>query len=169
MFRNRMTPTYFNTKFIQPLLGFLSQGLSVRKLALSFAFGITLGALPMLGVTTILCIVAALIFKLNMPVIQFANYLALPLKLFMLVPHYCIGNMVFNAQLPIDYDLLATMLTRSTPQEMLLQFVDSTLYAVGAWLLLSPLILALTYTGLKPILVRLNAEPFRFKFFRRQS
>lgn len=169
MFRNRMTPTYFNKKVIQTLLGFLSQGLSAHKLALSFAFGITLGALPMLGVTTILCILAALIFKLNMPVIQFANYLAFPIKLLMLVPHYYIGNMVFNAQLPIDYDMLATMLTRSTPQEMLLQFVDSTLYAVGAWLLLSPLILALTYTGLKPILVRLNSEPARFKFFRQQS
>jgi hypothetical protein len=145
----------------------LTQGLSCKKLALSLAFGLTLGTFPVLGVTTILCTLAALILKLNLPVIQFANYLAYPLQIILLVPYYHLGELLFNAQQIIDFDTLRNVLTGSTYKEMIIMLLDSTLYAVGAWLLISPLTLALLYTGLNPVLVRLDYASSRFKLFRR--
>jgi len=154
-------------KFIEPLNGFLRQGLSAKKLSLCLALGVTIGTFPVLGMTTILCTLAALIFKLNMPVIQFANYLVYPLQIVLLVPFYYLGDLFFNAQQSIDFDTLRTILTESTNKEMIMKLLDSTLYAVGAWLIISPLVLALLYKGLNPIMVRLNLTSPRFKFLRR--
>ncbi len=148
-------------------MGFLTQGLSSQKLALSLAFGITLGTFPLLGVTTILCTLAALILKLNLPVIQFANYLVYPLQILLLVPYYHLGNLLFDVQQNIDFNTLRNMLTGSTLKEMITMLVESTLYAVGAWLLISPLAMVLLYTGLKPALIRLNFSSSRLKFYRR--
>jgi uncharacterized protein (DUF2062 family) len=169
MMRNKTLPTFWRRKIIEPLSGFLTQGLSSQKLALSLAFGITLSTFPVLGVTTILCTLAALTLRLNMPVIQFANYLAYPLQILLLVPYYHIGGLLFNVQRNIDFDTLRHMLPGSTQKEMITMLLESTFYAIGAWLLISPLVLALLYTSLKPVLVRLKFSSSRFKFPRRQT
>ena len=59
------------------------------------------------------------------------------------------------------------MLTGSTYKEMIIMLFESTYYAIGAWLLISPLMLAMFYTGLKTVVVRLNSESSRIKHFRR--
>ena len=97
MMRDKTVRTFWKRRVIQPLLGFLTQGLSSQKLALSLAFGITLGTFPVLGIMTLLCMLAALILKLNLPVIQFANFFVYPLQILLLVPYYYIGNFLFNA------------------------------------------------------------------------
>lgn len=149
-------------------MGFITQGLSIQKLTLSLAFGITLGTFPMLGVSTILCTLAALALRLNMPVIQFANYLAYPLQILLLVPYYHIGGLLFNVQQNIDFDIIRHLLTGSTQKELITMLLESTFYAIGAWLLISPLLLALLYTSLKPVLVRVKFSTSRFKFSRRK-
>ncbi|MGD8889803.1 MAG: DUF2062 domain-containing protein [Desulfobacterales bacterium] len=162
-----MLQELWRKKIIEPLNGFLRQGLSAKKLTLCLALGITIGTFPVLGMTTILCTLAALIFKLNMPVIQFANYLVYPLQIVLLVPFYYLGDLFFNAHKSVDIDTLRTMLIEGTNKEMIMKLLDSTLYAVGAWLLISPLVLALLYKGLKPIMVRLSLTSPRLKFLRR--
>jgi hypothetical protein len=56
-----------------------SQGLTTRDLSLAVALGFTLGLFPVLGATSLLCLGAAGIFRLNLPVIQAVNWLAAPL------------------------------------------------------------------------------------------
>jgi len=151
---------------IGPLKNFLNQGLSPSKLALCLALGLTLGTFPVLGVTTILCALIALILKLNLPVIQFTNYLVCPLQILLLAPYYYFGDLLFNAQQQLDLGTLKTMMIENTHKEMITMVFESTLYAVIAWLLISPLALVLLYTGLKPALVRLDVKPSRIKFLR---
>ena len=160
--------SFWRQKVFEPLQVFLSQGLSCRKLALSLALGVTLGTFPVLGVTTIFCALIALILKLNMPVIQFANYLVYPLQIILLVPFYHLGDLIFSAQQNIDFGALQNMLTTGTSREMITTLLESTLHAVIAWLFISPLMLALLYTGFMPLLNRLNARSSRFKFFDRK-
>ena len=165
--RIKTLSTFWRNKVIEPLQGFLAQGLSGKKLALSLALGVTLGTFPMLGATTILCALTALILKLNMPVIQFANYLVYPLQIILLVPYYQLGDLIFSAEQTINLAALQNMLAGGTYTEMMTMLMDTTLYAIGAWLLISPPILALLYVGLKPALVRLNTQSSRIKFLRR--
>ena len=83
---------FFKNKLIQPLLGFLKQGMSPKKLAVTIALGLLIGILPVPGTTTILCAGIALILKLNMAAIQLINYFVYPLQFFMFVPFVSTGN-----------------------------------------------------------------------------
>jgi len=159
--------TLCKRKIIEPLKSFLTQGLSSRELALSIAFGVTLGTIPVLGMTTILCFLAAIVLRLNLPVIQFANYLVYPLQIALLVPFYYLGDLFFGARQDMRFDTLKDVLTGITHKETINMLIDSTLNAVGAWLLISPLILMLLYAALKPVLVRINSRSSRLKFIRR--
>src|SRR6185312_970638 len=68
-------------KLIEPIIELLRQGVTPDKIALSLAFGLGLGIFPVLGVSTVLCTVAAIAFRLNLPAIQLVNYLASPVQL----------------------------------------------------------------------------------------
>jgi len=167
MIQNKTQPKFWRRKVITPLQDFLMQGLSCEKLALSIALGITLGTFPVLGMTTILCMVAALTLKLNLPVVQFANYFVYPLQIMLLVPYYRLGNLFFNAQQGMRLDTLKDMLTGITHKEAITMLLDSTLNAIGAWILISPLALALLYAGLKPVLIRLKSRSSRLRLLQR--
>ena len=167
MISNKTQPNLWKVKIIDPLQNFLTQGLSSEKLALSIALGVTIGTIPVLGMTTVLCMLAAFAFRLNLPAIQFANYLVYPLQIVLLVPFYRLGQVVFSSRRDINFDGLKEMLAAMTHKEMITMLFDSTLNAIGAWLLISPLALALLYAGLKPVLVRLKSRSSRLKRMRR--
>jgi uncharacterized protein (DUF2062 family) len=77
----------------------LKQGLSPIKLALVIALGMTLSVFPVLGVTTLICTLVALLFHLNLPAIQFANYAAFPFQVILFFPFLKLGKSVSQASL----------------------------------------------------------------------
>jgi len=159
--------TFSERKIVEPLKGFLTQGLGSNELALSIAFGVTIGTMPVLGVTTILCGLVAIILRLNLPVIQFANYLVYPLQVVLLAPFYYFGNLFFGGRQDMRFDTLKDVLTGIPHKETITMLLESTLHAIGAWLLISPLILILLYAALKPALVRVQSRSSKRKFIRR--
>jgi len=83
-------------RVIQPILELLTQGITPEKIAMSVVFGVALGIFPVLGSTTALCALAAVIFRLNLPAIQIVNYFVYPLQLVLIVPFMRIGARVFG-------------------------------------------------------------------------
>jgi uncharacterized protein (DUF2062 family) len=84
----------FKNNFIQ----IFTYGLTPFKLVVTLSFGVTLGLFPFIGLTSILCIDYAIIFRLNVIVIQLVNWIVSPLQLIMLVPFYQLGN-YFNTNI----------------------------------------------------------------------
>ncbi|MGD0346567.1 MAG: DUF2062 domain-containing protein [Terracidiphilus sp.] len=70
----------------------LSQGISPRRLALTLALGFAVGCIPVVGIPTVLCAALALALRLNLPAIQTANYVAMPLQLALIVPFVRLGR-----------------------------------------------------------------------------
>jgi uncharacterized protein (DUF2062 family) len=70
----------------------LSQGISPRRLALTLALGFAVGCIPVVGIPTVLCAALALALRLNLPAIQAANYIAMPLQLALIVPFVRLGR-----------------------------------------------------------------------------
>jgi hypothetical protein len=70
----------------------LSQGISPRRLALTLALGFAIGCIPVIGIPTLLCAGLALALRLNLPAIQMANYVAMPLQLILIVPFVRLGS-----------------------------------------------------------------------------
>jgi uncharacterized protein (DUF2062 family) len=70
----------------------LRQGISPRRLALTLALGFAVGCIPVVGIPTVLCAALALALRLNLPAIQTANYVAMPLQLALIVPFVRLGR-----------------------------------------------------------------------------
>jgi uncharacterized protein (DUF2062 family) len=87
-------------KLIQPFIDLLKQGVSPEKIALTVALGITLGVTPVIGATTMLCTLAAIRLRLNLPAILLVNGLVYPLQLMLLVPFLRAGAWVFRVDGP---------------------------------------------------------------------
>ena len=75
----------------------LSQGVSPRRLALTLALGFAVGCIPLVGIPTVLCAALALAFRLNLPAIQAANYVVMPLQLALIVPFVRLGRWLVPA------------------------------------------------------------------------
>ena len=73
-------------RLVEPLVALSRQGISPRRLALCAAIGIVVGNIPILGVSTIMCIFIALIFRLNLPALQLVQAAMAPTQLLLLIP-----------------------------------------------------------------------------------
>ena len=128
-------------KTVLPIVGLLKQGLSPEKISMGMACGIVLGIFPVLGSTTILCAIAAVIFRLNLPAVQLVNYLVYPLQLVLLIPFFHLGSLLFQVDpLPLSVQKVIAML-QSDLWGTILFLWDTTLHAIAVWLLVSPPIL----------------------------
>src|SRR6266568_5530242 len=85
----------------------LRQGISPRRLAVTLALGFVLGCIPLIGISTALCAVIALTFRLNQPAIQAANYLAMPFQVGLIVPLVRLGSKLFPLAARQGFDLSA--------------------------------------------------------------
>jgi uncharacterized protein (DUF2062 family) len=93
---------YFNRKFLLKILDFLKKGISPKNLALTIVIGFAIGTFPILGIATIMSAFIAVIFRLNMVVIQLSHYVVYPLQLILFVPFIKIGGALFNTP-PFPY------------------------------------------------------------------
>lgn len=140
------------------LQGWLSQGTSPRRLALTLALGFAIGCLPVIGIPTALCLLLALGLRLNLPAIQAANYAAMPVQLVMILPLVRLGGRIFGASsLPAFAPAL-----HAAPLTLLLTSGHLALHTLGAWLVLAAPSVALLTLVLTLVLRRipvLSTEP----------
>jgi uncharacterized protein (DUF2062 family) len=83
---------FFTSSFKRNAAGWLRQGISPQRLALTLALGFAVGCIPVIGVPTLLCAALALALRLNQPAIQAANYAAMPLQLVLIAPFVRLGG-----------------------------------------------------------------------------
>ncbi len=142
------------------LLAFLKMGGTPERLALSIALGIALGLVPALGITTLLCTLAAFLFRLNLPAIQLVNYFVYPLQLALLIPFIRAGEWLFGVKsLNLSFELIQRMM-KANLWETVISLWAATMRAVVVWLLIAPVVVALVYFVMTPLLKKLKPERF---------
>ena len=151
-----MIQNVLRRRIVAPLLDLLRQGITPEKLAFSIALGITLGVTPVLGSTTMLCLLAATVLRLNLPAIQLVNCLVYPLQLALLVPFIRIGGWVFSAPPVLTSVDQARQLIRSGVWTAITTLWDATLHGLVVWLALGSLASLLLYALLLPLIRRLG-------------
>lgn len=142
-------------KVIQPFIELLRQGVTPERIALTIALGITLGVTPVLGSTSLLCTIAALALRLNLPAIQLVNGLVYPLQLTMLVPFLRLGAWMFRVAPPAVSVPYLFGLIRANVWHAIATLWTATLHALVAWLTFGCVATALLYLLLVPLLRRL--------------
>lgn len=122
--------------------GWLRQGISPRRLALTLALGFALGCIPVVGIPTALCLVVALGLRLNIPVIQAANYAAMPLQVALIFPFLRMGGWMFASA---THPSLNVALIQHSPLKALMASGSLAGEALAAWLVTAvPSVLLLT-------------------------
>jgi len=143
-------------RIIGPILDLLRQGITPEKIALSIALGLTLGVTPVLGSTSLLCLLAAVLLRLNLPAIQLVNYFVYPLQFALLVPFIRAGEWIFAAQ-PVRISLSQILdLIRTDTWTAIATLWTATMHALVAWFALGSLASILIYALLTPALRRLG-------------
>jgi len=96
------------------------QELSPERAALLLAVGLVLGVFPMIGVPTVLCLLAGLGLRLNLAALQLLNSFSSPVQLALVLPLERAGAVLFRgAQL--------------TPHSLAAQIGIGTIYAIAGW------------------------------------
>ncbi len=121
--------------------------LSVESAALIIAVGVALGTFPVYGFPTILCALAALILRLNIPALQLVNQLSSPLQLALLVPFARLGS-----RLVVSHTV--------SPAPLALQLAAATLQAIAGWFCISIPVGILLYWTLVCVLRKRRRECF---------
>lgn len=141
-----MRKGFLDRRFIQPIVRLLTQGVTPEKIALSLALGLVIGVFPVLGSTTILCAIAAVLLRLNLPAIQLVNLFAYPLQFIFLLPFIRMGEFLFRARpLRLSLEQMLAMAHADLPHAIATLWVTA-LRAVSAWLLLCPALILVSYS-----------------------
>ena len=130
----------------------LKEGMSLKKMSLCIALGMTLGIFPVLGMTTLLCMLAAFAFRLNQPAIQLVNYMVYPVQLALLAPFYSVGNWLFSQESWRAPGENLITLIRNDFWGSMTSLWDLTLYAIFTWLVICPILIITLYFALKPVI-----------------
>ena len=147
-----MRETLWRRKVVRPILEFFRQGLTPEKLSFTIALGITLGVIPVLGSTALLCTLAAIAYRLNLAAIQIVNWLVYPLQLILLIPFYRIGGWIFRTP-PSELSAVHILaLIRTNVLHAIATLWTITIHAVVAWLVLGSIATGLLYLLLVPVL-----------------
>lgn len=133
----------------------LRQGISPRRLALTLALGFAIGCIPVVGVTTTLCVFVAFALRLNFPVIQVANWAAAPLQLVLIVPFVRLGARLFAFGSGRAVEIGS--LLHASPLAMISQVGSMAGLALLAWLLIAIPTVALLTMMLTTLLRRVPA------------
>jgi uncharacterized protein (DUF2062 family) len=146
---------WLKQKVSDPLLALLTRGLSPQDLSLAVVVSLGLGINPIIGSTSLLCLVAGRLFRLNHLVMQTVNYLAYPLQFLLLVPFVRLGEMVMGAEaLPLSPSLLIEEFQRSF-WGFVAKFGMAYVHGLLGWVLVVPV----TCFGLYFLFTRLFRRP----------
>ena len=149
-----MSGGFIQRRLVRPIIDLLKQGVTPEKMALSMALGVTIGIIPALGWTTILCTVAALALQLNLPAIQIVNHVMYPAQLALLIPFFRLGEWAFRApRLSISVPQIYAMIHLSVWNAIRLLWT-TTWHALVMWCILAPIITGIVYIILAPVLRR---------------
>lgn len=73
------------------------EGFSAETIALIVVLGFVLGTFPVFGCPTLLCLAAAIAFRINLPALQVVNNLSSPIQLALIVPLARMGSRIAGA------------------------------------------------------------------------
>ena len=147
--------SFWQRRVVALIIAQLKQGITPSKIALTIALGLTLGIFPILGATTILCLIAGISFKLNQPIMQAINWLISALQLSLILIFVRIGEWLVNApRVTFSVPELIKKFNAS-PRKFMAEFGLTGLHGIVGWLLVAPFLIPAIYFIILPPLKKL--------------
>jgi uncharacterized protein (DUF2062 family) len=147
-------PTYWQRNVIDPIAAQLTQGITVEKIALTIAVGSALALFPIFGTTTLLCLLAGIVLKLNQAIIQLVNMLCATIHFPLIVCLFRLGHLMFGVPYThIGLGMVHHMLDTfwEDPTKFFERFGVDAIHAIAAWAILAPIWVLLVYVLSLPV------------------
>jgi uncharacterized protein (DUF2062 family) len=139
------TSSFWRRRLVEPIGRQLTQGVSPEKIALTLAAGSAAALFPILGTTTVFCLILAIALKLNQPIVQGINVLCNFIWLPVVVGCIRLGEVIAGAS-PSRPDLTAMWaMFRQHPGEFFHRFGATMAHAVFGWAAAAPIWIAAVY------------------------
>jgi uncharacterized protein (DUF2062 family) len=150
-------------KFFLPLIKTIKAGISAKKLSISLALGITVGLIPLYGVTTLLVGLIAVSLRLNFVAMQIAHYIVHPVQIALLIPFFKLGDAVIKGS-EVSFTVKQYILLFQTDfAGAIRELWLVNLSAIGIWLIIAiPLFVSLYYV----MIFTLKKYSLRLKYLR---
>ena len=147
---------FWQRRLVDPIARQLTQGVTPAKISFTLAVSSVCSLFPFLGFTWLLNLVVGLPLRLNQPIMQTLNQLMTPVHLPMIVVYVKAGEWIWGAreQSFSVVDLVQNFAELSLG-EFLQKFGWAGVHAFTAWILTAPLVFALVYFPLRPVIRRL--------------
>jgi uncharacterized protein (DUF2062 family) len=127
-------------KRIKEFMKLMNAGMSCPKnLALSLTVGICLALFPVIGMTFLLGLMVAIVFRLNHLIVQSLNLLLAPVQLLLIYPFIKAGNLVFAGS------RFFNNLFSYTGEWTFLKFLELITGGVVVWFILSIITMPVLY------------------------
>jgi uncharacterized protein (DUF2062 family) len=147
---------FLNRRLVMPLLALLTQGVTPEKLALSLALGALVAVIPVLGVSTVLCALLAVVLRLNMPAIQLVNYLLTPVQLLLIIPFLRFGERLTGApRYPVTLESGLALMSHGVVNAVRI-LSGAIVHATFGWLVLAPVAACVLYQLFKRVFRKLR-------------
>jgi uncharacterized protein (DUF2062 family) len=149
---------------VLPILALLRMGATPRRLAWSIAAGLVIGINPVVGTTTVLCLAAAFVFRLNLVASQIANHAMFPVELALVIPFIRLGSRVFHTTaMPLEPRVFLHA-ARTAPLALTRQVWLWEWHALVLWAAVSVVAAPLLALALTPALRRLLTRIQRHEY-----
>lgn len=148
---------------VAPVVAQLTGGISPERIAWTIALGIVLGVFPIMGTTTLVCLLAGWLLKLNQPVLHVFKTLVYPLHLALILVFIRLGERLYGV--PLISFSIPQMLARfkNDPLQFASDFGLAAWHGVSAWLLVAPVAALLIKLAVMPVLRQLAVSLQRRK------
>jgi uncharacterized protein (DUF2062 family) len=149
--------SFWQRRVQDPIVAQLTQGATPDKVALTLGIGLAGGLFPFLGFTTLLCTVAAIVLRLNQPIIQIVNQVLWPVHFPGMFVYAWLATKLFKLPpIPFDPEEIKRLLFHE-PGEFLHRFGHLGLCMFVVWLASAPLLVAGIYYPVRPLLRKFAA------------
>ena len=129
---------WFRRKVKEPLLAELKQGITAKDLALASAVSLAIAVNPFIGTTTLLCLLAGKIFRLNHVVMQTINYFSYPLQIALIIPWIRLGEKLTGSEAQvIEFTQMKAEFSQSFAN-FVSKFCQLGVHAFLGWLVVIP-------------------------------
>jgi uncharacterized protein (DUF2062 family) len=147
--------SFWRRRIASPLLALLRQGATPEKLSLAIALGFVLGIFPVLGTTTVLCVAVAAALRLNQAAAQVGNGVSTLFFIALVIPFVRLGERLTGSDaFPLALDQLREV-AKQGAVVLFKTFSVAILHGVLGWIVVAPVVAAVLYFALLPLLRRM--------------
>ncbi len=149
-------PGFWRRRIIAPIQQQLTQGVTPQHVTYTLGVGTVCSLFPFLGFTSLLSLAVGVALRLNQPILQVLNQLLGGIQLLMILVYVRGGEFIWGATgAPFSVTDMITSFTDLSLAEFLRTFGWAGVHAFTAWLLTAPLLFALVFFPLRPVISRL--------------